>query len=309
MSIKVEGITKLFGNQKALDEVSFEVFPGEVTGFLGPNGAGKSTMMKIICGYLPSNSGKVEVCGISVQENPLEARRRIGYLPEHNPLYLDMYVLEYLEFVLGLYGKNKNSKKISQDMIERVGLSPEKKKKLGALSKGYRQRVGIAQALIHDPEVLILDEPTSGLDPNQLNEIRNLIADTGKTKTLLFSSHNLPEVEAICKRIIIIKGGKVVANDISKRIKDDLTSRISNMILVEFDCEVESSALRGIEGVQDARKTGTRQYLLKVAPGVDARPAVAKKAQEKNWLVLTMQQKESDLESVFRSLTGGETQH
>ncbi len=214
MSIKVKGITKLYGEQRALDEVSFSVKTGEVVGFIGPNGAGKSTMMKIITGYIPQTKGDVWVNDLNTLENSLEIRKTIGYLPENNPLYVEMYIKEYLTMVANLYEKKgKVAKKLVEDMIEQVGLGPEQNKKIGALSKGYRQRVGLAQALIHDPSVLILDEPTSGLDPNQIIEIRNFIHGLAKKKTILLSTHIMQEVEAICDRVVIINLGKIVADE------------------------------------------------------------------------------------------------
>jgi ABC-2 type transport system ATP-binding protein len=220
MSIKVSGITKLYGEQRALDDVSFKVNTGEVVGFIGPNGAGKSTMMKIITGYIPQSQGEVWVNDINTLENGLEIRRMIGYLPENNPLYVEMYVKEYLTMVANLYlTKGKAGKKPVDDMIEKVGLGPEKHKKIGALSKGFRQRVGLAQALIHDPSVLILDEPTSGLDPNQIVEIRNFIHGLGKKKTILLSTHIMQEVEAICDRVVIINLGKIVADESTAELR------------------------------------------------------------------------------------------
>ena len=213
MSITVKNITKLYGSQKALDQVSFSINPGEICGFLGPNGAGKSTMMKILTCFIPPSSGEASVCGFDILENSIDVRRKIGYLPENNPLYLEMYVREYLDFIAGIHQiKHKREERISE-MIALTGLGLEQKKKIGALSKGYRQRVGLAQVLIHDPEVLILDEPTSGLDPNQLIEIRNLIQTIGKEKTVMLSTHIMQEVEAICDRTIIINRGKIVADD------------------------------------------------------------------------------------------------
>lgn len=213
MSIIVENVTKIYGDQRALNGVSFEIHRGEIVGFLGPNGAGKSTMMKIITCYIPPTSGKVSVCGFDVMEKSIEAKRCIGYLPELNPLYTDMYVREYLSFVGGMY-QIKNLKSRIEEMIETVGLQVEAHKKIETLSKGYRQRVGLAQALIHDPQVLILDEPTSGLDPNQLAEIRNLIVSIGKTKTVMLSTHIMQEVEAMCDRAFIIDRGNIVANNL-----------------------------------------------------------------------------------------------
>jgi len=214
MSIVVEKVSKIYGQQRALNDVSFEIQRGEIVGFLGPNGAGKSTMMKIITCYIPPSSGKVKVCGHDVMEQSIEAKRCIGYLPEHNPLYTDMYVREYLSFVAGMY-QIKNVKARVEEMIETVGLQVEAHKKIETLSKGYRQRVGLAQALIHDPQVLVLDEPTSGLDPNQLAEIRNLIVSVGKTKTVMLSTHIMQEVEAMCDRAFIIDRGNIVADSLS----------------------------------------------------------------------------------------------
>ncbi|MFN3849233.1 MAG: gliding motility-associated ABC transporter ATP-binding subunit GldA [Spirosomataceae bacterium] len=213
MSIKIQNLSKVYGTQKAVDNISFEINKGEIVGFLGPNGAGKSTTMKIMTGYIPATEGTAEINGFDVKTNPMQVKQTIGYLPEHNPLYLDMYVREFLEFVGSMYGlSGKNLKNRIDEVIELVGLSIEKHKKIGQLSKGYRQRVGIAQALIHDPEVLILDEPTTGLDPNQLVEIRGLIKQIGQNKTVVFSTHIMQEVEAICDRVVIINRGKIVAD-------------------------------------------------------------------------------------------------
>ena len=216
MSIQVKGVSKYYGQQAALQTVSLEVKKGEIVGFLGPNGAGKSTLMKIITTYLTADEGQVEVCQENVEENPLSVRQKVGYLAEHNPLYLEMYIKEYLGFIADLYGCSKE--RVS-DMIELTGLSPEQHKKIGELSKGYRQRVGLAAALIHEPEVLILDEPTTGLDPNQLVEIRNLIKNSGKNKTVMLSTHIMQEVEKICNRVIIINKGKIVADEQLESLK------------------------------------------------------------------------------------------
>lgn len=213
MSIVLKNIDKKYGNQLALDDVSFEINKGEIVGFIGPNGAGKSTTMKIITGYIPPSSGEVFVKSLNVVEQSLKIHKITGYLPESNPLYPEMYVREYLEYIAGLYGLRKESRVLTSDIIERTGLSPESHKQIKALSKGYRQRVGLAQALIHDPEILILDEPTSGLDPNQIIEIRNLISELGKEKTVMLSTHILQEVVAICERVIIINNGRIVADD------------------------------------------------------------------------------------------------
>ncbi|GAJ13209.1 unnamed protein product, partial [marine sediment metagenome] len=248
MSIIAENITKLYGAQKALDEVSFRIKSGEVVGFLGPNGAGKSTMMKIITGYLPPSSGTVVVNNLDVMEHPLEVKKQIGYLPENNPLYHEMYVREYLKFVAGIYKLGNQTKQRMEEIIRQTGLEPEQKKKIGALSKGFRQRVGLAQALIHDPQVLILDEPTSGLDPNQIVEIRNLISEAGKEKTVLLSTHIMQEVEAICDRIIIIHNGKIVADDAKGDIFD-YVEEIFQTVHVEFSGTVDQKKLERIGGV------------------------------------------------------------
>lgn len=218
MSISIQNLTKLYNEQKALDNVSLEINNGEIVGLLGPNGAGKSTMMKIITCFIPPTKGSVKVCGYDIFDNPMDVRKKIGYLPEHNPLYLDMYVREFLDFIAGVHGLGKQKKERIEQMIEMTGLTKEVNKKIGTLSKGYRQRVGIAQAMIHDPEVLILDEPTSGLDPNQLVEVRDLIKNTGKDKTVLLSTHIMQEVEAVCDRTIIINNGQVVADDNTKHL-------------------------------------------------------------------------------------------
>lgn len=223
MSIIIQNLTKIYGQQKALDNVSLEINKGEIVGLLGPNGAGKSTMMKIITCFIPQTEGSVKVCGEDILDSPMEVRKKIGYLPEHNPLYLDMYVREFLGFIAGIHklGKNKNQR--IEEMVEMTGLTKEVNKKIGNLSKGYRQRIGIAQAMIHDPQVLILDEPTSGLDPNQLIEIRGLIKNLGKEKTVLLSTHIMQEVEAICSRTIIINNGRVVADDETKHLAKENT--------------------------------------------------------------------------------------
>jgi ABC-2 type transport system ATP-binding protein len=302
VSIEVIGVTKIYGQQKALDDVSFTINRGEIVGFLGPNGAGKSTMMKIICCYLPQSMGTVKVNGLDVKEESIAVRKKIGYLPEHNPLYLEMYVKEYLEFVLGLYGKSENKKQKVSDIIELVGLKIEQNKKILALSKGYRQRVGLAQALIHQPEVLILDEPTTGLDPNQLVEIRNVIKSAGKEKTVLFSTHIMQEVEAVCDRIIIISKGKIVADENKAGIKN-LQSTKKQIITVEFDKAVSESLLLKISGVNSAVLLKDNLWKLSSNLMDDLRPKIAKFAQENNLLILTMVKIEETLEDVFRNLT------
>lgn len=301
MSIKVENITKIYGQQKALDDVSFEVNTGEIVGFLGPNGAGKSTMMKILTCFIPQTSGKASVCGYDVAEQSLEVRKQVGYLPEHNPLYLDMYVKEYLEFIGGLHKINNIKTRISE-MIEITGLQVEQKKKIGALSKGYRQRVGLAQALIHDPKVLILDEPTTGLDPNQLAEIRNLIIEVGKQKTVMLSTHIMQEVEAVCDRVIIVNQGKIVANDDTETLQR-VQSDNGYVITVEFDKQTTKNILKTIHGVVDAVNKENNVWQLMVRSDKDIRNDVFQFAVANGLAVLMLNKEEQKLEDVFKQLT------
>ncbi len=259
MSIKVSNITKIYGEQKALNNVSFEIGTGEVVGFLGPNGAGKSTMMKILTCFIPQTEGTASVCGYDVAEDTIAVRNNVGYLPEHNPLYLDMYVKEYLQFVAGLH-KLDNKKQRVAEMIEKVGLGVEQNKVIGALSKGYRQRVGLAQAMIHDPKVLILDEPTTGLDPNQIVEIRNLISNIGKEKTVMMSTHIMQEVEAICDRVIIINKGEIAADDSAQNIKSKQKQSI--VISVEFNAAIDAKKLKNIAGVQKVDTVGGNKFII-----------------------------------------------
>lgn len=299
MSIEVKNAFKYYGEQAALNDVSFKINSGEIVGFLGPNGAGKSTMMKIITCFIPKTSGTVKVCGLDVEEDSIAVRRRVGYLPEHNPLYLDMYVKEYLSFVAGIY-KLKNKKDRVAEMVSLVGLDREQNKKIGALSKGYRQRVGLAQAIIHDPDVLILDEPTSGLDPNQLVDIRQLILNIGKTKTVMLSTHIMQEVEAICDRVIIIKEGRIVADDTAKHIQQKNVEL--QTVLVEFDRETSRSQLKQIAGVKTVKNIEGNKWIF--AGEGDVRTSIAKYAQQNNLLVLAMSIAEKSMEEVFKELTG-----
>lgn len=304
MSIVIQGVTKLYGDQKALDNVSFEVKTGEIVGFLGPNGAGKSTMMKIITGYIPASSGQVRVNGMEVGTNNLEVRKQIGYLPENNPLYPEMYVREYLGFVASIYNSGTPVKKQIDNIIEVTGLASEQKKKIGSLSKGYRQRVGIAQALIHDPGVLILDEATTGLDPNQIVEIRNLIKDAGKEKTVMLSTHIMQEVEAICDRVIIIDKGIIVANE----EKSNIYSIIRNpkqIIRIEFDKNMKESLLTGIANVSTVKQLSNNIWIVEAEGDEDIRPALFSLAVANKLTVLSLQKQESNLEEVFRHLTNG----
>ena len=301
MSVKVEQITKVYGRQKALDDVSFEVKAGEVVGFLGPNGAGKSTMMKILTCYIPQTAGNASVCGFDVTEQSHEVKKRTGYLPENNPLYTDMYVREYLSFICGMYKLNGNRNRLIEEMIATVGLGDEQKKKIGALSKGYRQRVGLAQALIHNPEVLILDEPTSGLDPNQLAEVRALIKNIGKEKTVILSTHILQEVEAICGRVIIISKGKIVADDSTRLLQQK--SQTGNIVLVEFASGVSREDVKKIPGVTSAENVSGNIWKLTAKADVDIRNDVFRFAVEKNISVLSLQKSSQNLEGIFRELT------
>lgn len=298
MSIKVEQLTKIYGTQKALDAISFETKPGDILGFLGPNGAGKSTTMKILTCYLPQTSGSANVCGFDVNEQSLEVRKQIGYLPELNPLYTDMYVKEYLLFSAELQQLGANSNKNVEEMIERVGLTPERNKKIGQLSKGYKQRVGLAQAMLHNPKVLILDEPTSGLDPNQVVEIRHLIKEIGKDKTVLFSTHIMQEVEAMCNRVVIINKGQIVADDtidgLQKRMKGETT------ISVEFKHPVSEQVLKQIPDVRQVKLKG-KQYVI--TSNTDIREQLSALIQQQQWVLLSMNQKENSLEEVFQKLT------
>ncbi|MEZ4757271.1 MAG: gliding motility-associated ABC transporter ATP-binding subunit GldA [Flavobacteriales bacterium] len=301
MSILVEKVTKLYGSQKALDEVSFSVGSGEVVGFLGPNGAGKSTMMKILTCYLPPTTGRAEVCGHDTGRDSLAVRRQVGYLPEHNPLYLELYVKEYLGLMAGIHGLRNRDARV-KEMIERVGLGREQHKRIGQLSKGYRQRVGLAQAMIHDPQVLILDEPTSGLDPNQLVDVRELIRTIGRSKTVLLSTHIMQEVEAICDRVIIIDRGSIVADDKATSLRGRSMDRA--MLEVELDRAVAANVLGNVGGVLQVKRLDERRWILVHAADKDIRPAVFQFAVEQGLQVLGMQRSERGLEEVFKELTG-----
>lgn len=299
MSIEVKNVTKIYGQQKALDDVSFNIEPGHIVGFLGPNGAGKSTMMKIITCFIPQSSGSVEVCGFDVVTNPIDVKKHVGYLPEHNPLYLDMYVKEYLDFIGGVY-RIKNRKERVKEMVDMVGLDLEQNKKIGALSKGYRQRVGLAQAMIHDPKVLILDEPTTGLDPNQLEEIRGLIKNIGKEKTIMLSTHIMQEVEAICDKTIIVNHGKIVADDQTEALQKEQKNQI--VLTVEFDKEVAASALQKIEGVVQVKNSHGNFWVIEIKDDA-VRNNIFQFAMQKDMVILTMQKETQSLEAVFKKLT------
>ena len=298
MSIEVKNLFKYYGEQAAVRDVSFNVKKGEIVAFIGPNGAGKSTTMKIMTGYIPASSGEVFISGMKVDVDNLKTRQIIGYLPEHNPLYTDMYVREYLEFVGRIY-KVKNLTARVSEMIYTVGLEVEQNKKIGALSKGYRQRVGLAQAIIHDPEVLILDEPTTGLDPNQLVEIRDLIKRIGKQKTVMLSTHIMQEVEAICDRIVIISKGQIVADDKAGNLQKEDAHQT---VYVEFDKKISKSQLTKIPHVRKIEQV-KEGWLLETIDEVDLRLEIAQYAQKENWLVLTLKIEQKTLDEVFKELT------
>jgi ABC-2 type transport system ATP-binding protein len=301
MSIVVQNITKKYGNQLAVRDMSFSIGRGEVVGFLGPNGAGKSTMMKIITCYIPPTNGNAKVCDFDVMEQSIEARRRIGYLPEHNPLYTDMYVREYLSFIADIYKLKSNVTRV-KEVINLVGLDLESHKKIGALSKGYRQRVGLAAAIIHDPEVLVLDEPTSGLDPNQLVDIRELIISLGKEKTVLLSTHIMQEVEAICGRTIIINLGEVMADQPTDQLRH-LAGGNSYVLSLELSGPMNGQEFKSISGVLAAQVVGVNAWSLQVSGSGDVRQAIAELAMSKGLVVLTMTKQEVKLEEIFKSLT------
>jgi ABC-2 type transport system ATP-binding protein len=302
MSLIVRHLTKVYGQQKAVDDISFTISQGEIVGFLGPNGAGKSTTMKIATSYLPPTEGQAEVGGFDVLSRPLEVKKIIGYLPEHNPLYLDLYVHEYLNFVGKLYGlKGKVLVARVKEIIELCGLEREQNKKIETLSKGYRQRVGLAQALIHDPAVLILDEPTSGLDPNQLLEIRKLIKDISRNKTVIFSTHIMQEVQALCDRVILINKGRLVAD----ASLGSLLSRNQNTttVIVEFERPVAIEDLRRISGVAEIIELEAFQYKIIANGQLDLRPEIFRLAADRNLSLVGLKQEENSLENVFRALT------
>lgn len=297
MSIQVAGISKFYGNQQALDNVSFDIKKGEIVGFLGPNGAGKSTMMKILTTYSKAHSGQAKVNGFDVEKESQKVKGSIGYLPEHNPLYLELYVREYLAFNAEVYGVDKAR---INTVIEETGLSPEAHKKIGQLSKGYRQRVGLAAALLHDPEVLILDEPTTGLDPNQLQEIRKLIKKMASTKTILLSTHIMKEVEALCDRVLIINKGKLVAD----ASLSDLREEAEQIIEVEFDYRVEEAFLQKLPHATSVRNTGGFVYEITFSTSKDMRPAVFDFAHDHELKTLQLSRKNKNLETLFTDLTG-----
>lgn len=303
MSVQISDLTKIYGDKKALNGVSFEAKKGMVTGFLGPNGAGKTTTMKILSCFIQANSGSAAVCGFDTLSHPEEVKRRIGYLPEHNPLYKDMYVKEYLRFVAGMQGLGKNKAAKVGEMIELTGLGIEQHKKIGSLSKGYRQRVGLAQALIHDPEVLILDEPTSGLDPNQLADIRQLIINLGKEKTVILSTHIMQEVEAVCDNVVIINQGNIVANGSLQDLKDKAGGS-GVQITVGFNEHIDLRKHFRMEDVKSIKK-GEREHewIVTTTPDVDLRADLFRFAVDKKLVLLELSRNTYEVEDVFRLLT------
>lgn len=300
MSISVAGLTKVYGTQKAVDNISFELKKGEIVGFLGPNGAGKSTTMKMITGYLPATSGVVKVSGFDVATQPLEVKRSVGYLPEANPLYYDMYVREFLEFSAGVH-KLSNVKQRIEQMIDITGLGKEAHKKIGMLSKGYKQRVGLAQAMLHDPQVLILDEPTSGLDPNQLAEIRDLILRIGKEKTVLLSTHIMQEVQAMCSRVIIINNGKIVADDSIDKIQQ--VNSTQGILLVSFETAVDTTLFQRLKNLKQYEAIGQNKYKMTTDKPEELRKEVMQLALNHDINISSLQTETQSLEDVFRSLT------
>ena len=300
MSVIVSNLTKTFGDQRAVNDLSFEVKQGEILGFLGPNGAGKSTTMKMITTYLQPTSGTATVCGHDVIKDQMDVRHHIGYLPEHNPLYKDMYIKEYLQFIARIH-KVDNAKNRIVELIETTGLQKEQHKLISSISKGYRQRVGLAQALLHDPDVIILDEPTSGLDMNQLIEIRALIKKLGETKTVIFSTHIMQEVQALCDRVIIINEGKLVADDpidmLQKRLKGE------DVIYLELDKKYDASALESINGVNSVTRVSPTEYTIGANNVTDIRPNIFHLATQQNWVILEMRREQKNVEYIFQQLT------
>lgn len=300
MSVELKNITKIYDTQRAVDDISFKVEKGQVLGFLGRNGAGKTTTMKIITCFIPQTEGEAQVCGYDVKTQALDVRQHIGYLPEHNPLYKDMYVREYLEFVAGLHKIQKKKQRTDQ-MIELVGLEREQHKPIAALSKGYRQRVGLAQAMMHDPAVLILDEPTSGLDPNQLVEIRQVIKNLGKEKTVIFSTHIMQEVQALCDRVLIINNGKIVADDPIEALGDRIAG--DNIVTVEFLTQIAAAKLEKIKNVKKVKSLGNNRWQLTSALKNDIREDIFRFAVENQTVILEMKKEVFSVEEIFQTLT------
>lgn len=301
MSIVIHNLTKLYGQQKAIDDISFSIKAGEVVGFLGPNGAGKSTTMKILSGYIPQTTGTAEVMGIDVAANPLAAKSKIGYLPELNPLYDDMYIVEYLQFNADIY-RLRNAKEEIERVIEKTGLTIERRKKIGQLSKGYRQRVGIAQALLNNPEVLILDEPTNGLDPNQMGEIRRLIANLSEDKTILLSTHIMQEVEAMCSRVIIINKGRIVADDSVENVKKQLSNG-GKEVYIKFRDTINMEKMAELNAIQSVVEDGQNGFVVTAKKEVDLASILFQFAIDSDTVIAEQREREETLESVFQQLT------
>ncbi len=299
MSIHVQNLLKQYGEQKAVNNISFSLNKGEIVGFLGPNGAGKSTTMKMITGYLQPDAGEIKVCDLDVEKDVMNVKRKIGYLPESNPLYYDMYVQEYLKFIAGVHSI-QNAKLKIQNIIELTGLTIERKKKVGQLSKGYKQRVGLAAALLHEPEVLILDEPTSGLDPNQIVEIRNVIKEQGKNKTVLFSTHILQEVQAICDRVIIINKGELVADSSVEQLKMNTKS---NRIAVVFSTDVKKENLKALPAAINVEEVNNHSFKISTNDTNELRRQLLEFAVAAQLDIVSLQTEGNSLEDIFRSLT------
>ncbi len=300
MSIVVNQITKIYGTQHAVDELSFTAHKGEILGFLGPNGAGKTTTMKMLSCYIKPSSGSAKICGYNILTHPLEVKKHIGYLPENNPLYKDMYIREYLECFARL-SKVEGVQKRINDLIELTGLGPEQNKTIGSVSKGYRQRVGLSQALLHNPEVLILDEPTSGLDPNQLVEIRSLIRNIGKEKTLIFSTHIMQEVKSLCDRVVIIKNGKLVADDSIEVLQEKLGDR--QMVTIEFSTEIPITTIKSLPYVQFVKQSGKHQFTIYSDSAKDLRELLFQTSVANGWVIYEMNKTKNSIEDVFNVLT------
>lgn len=300
MSVIVNQLTKVYGTQIAVNHISFTAEPGKIVGFLGPNGAGKSTTMKMITGFIPPSDGTASVCGFDINTHSMDVRKCLGYLPENNPLYLDMYVKEFLSFIAGLQHLENSAMRI-KEMIQQTGLEREQYKKISQLSKGYRQRVGLAQAMLHDPKVLILDEPTTGLDPNQLVEIRKLIKQLGKEKTVILSTHIMQEVEAVCDQVVIINKGLIVANDETKNLQAAAIQQVT--YVVEFDQVIQKQALLKIDGVIAAQVLADKSWVLQTNTLVDVRKNIFDFAVKNNLVLLSIQKEEEKLEDIFRKLT------
>jgi ABC-2 type transport system ATP-binding protein len=300
MSVSAQHLTKIYGSQKAVDNVSLDVRPGEILGFLGPNGAGKSTTMKMLTGFLPATEGAIQIAGIDMMRHPLEGRRHIGYLPESNPLYFDMYVREYLAFVAGVYGL-KNADRAINQVVEMTGLGPEQHKIIRQLSKGYKQRVGLAQALIHDPAVLILDEPTTGFDPIQLADIRSLIKTLGRSKTIIFSTHIMQEVQAVCNRVMIINNGRLVADDTVEGLSARMKGAVS--VQISFDQAMPLSDIQQLAEVESVASTGSNAFMVSGLDAAALKKALFQLAVQLNNPIMSLQEEKADLEHIFKSLT------